>query len=251
MAWSPVAQRYCTAYARHGRHPAERLVSAAGVPGRPSVRAAARTPRSPAVNASGSPRPRMAIVSTLHGPRPGSALSAARACCQSLPGPRSIAPLASALVSAANVACRVRGTASVAGSAAASAVMLGNRCVSPPAESSAGSPCASTSRAAWVRAAAVETCWPSTTRTANSAGSTVRGTRRPGAFRTSGPSSGSSRSTSPMATGSASRSSSRRHRLIAIARSRRSVRASWHPMYSGPGRSATMPRPCGSRSVRR
>ena len=159
--------------------------------GRPSCRAASRTPRSPGRNASGSPRPRRAIVSTLHGPSPGSAASRARACCQSLPTSRSISPLARAAARALKVAWRARGRAREPGSAAASAAGLGNRCVSPPAGSSAGSPCAATSRAAWVRAAAVDTCWPSTTRTANSAGSTVRGTRRPGALRTSGASTAS------------------------------------------------------------
>ncbi len=43
----------------------------------------------------------------------------------------------------------------------------------------------------------------------------------------------------------------RRHRLIAVARSRRSDRVSWQPMCSGPGRRVTMPWPCGSRRVRR
>ena len=43
----------------------------------------------------------------------------------------------------------------------------------------------STRRPAWVRAALTDTCWPSTTRTASSASSTVRGMRCPGAFATS------------------------------------------------------------------
>ena len=46
------------------------------------------------------------------------------------------------------------------------------------------------SRPASVRAPATETCWPSTARTASSAPSTAPGTRRPGALRTSGASSG-------------------------------------------------------------
>ena len=40
-------------------------------------------------------------------------------------------------------------------------------------------------RRAWVRAAFSDTCWPSTTRTASSCSSTVRGMRCPGALATS------------------------------------------------------------------
>ena len=99
--------------------------------------------------------------------------------------------------------------------------------------------------------AEVDTCWPSTARTAISSGSTVRGTRRPGLFPTSGASTGSSHSSSSTATGSASRSSNQRQRLIAVERSRRSVSVSRQSTWSGSGRSATIPCPCGSRRVRR
>ncbi len=58
----------------------------------------------------------------------------------------------------------------------------GNRWVRPPWRVGTGWPCRATSREAWVRAAAVDTCWPSTARTAISAPSTQRGTRRPGAL---------------------------------------------------------------------
>ncbi len=121
MACSPVAHRYWTAYERQGRHPAACRLSAAGVAGRPSPFAAARTPRSPGTKASGSPSPRIAIISTVQAPRPGSAASPARARAQSLPALRSTDPLASALASAAKLARRAAGNASVAGSAAASA----------------------------------------------------------------------------------------------------------------------------------
>ena len=251
MAWSPVAHRYCTAYARHGRHARACAISALGASGNPRSRAAYRMPRSLATKASGSPSARIAIDSTVHGPIPGSAASCSRALSQSLPAPRSISPAASVAISVVSVVRRDFGNASVSGSSPASASMVGNRWVSPPAGSSIGSPCASTSRCACVRAAAVDTCCPSTARTANSSPSTVRGTRRPGAFSISGASTGSVRSRSSTAIGSASRSSIRRHRLIAIARSRRSVSDSWQAMWSGIGLSATTPWPCGSRRVRR
>ena len=54
-----------------------------------------------------------------------------------------------------------------------------------------------------------------------------------------------------MATGSASRSSRFRHRLIAVERSRRSLRARRQPTWSGIGHRVAMPWPYGRRIVRR
>ena len=68
----------------------------------------------------------------------------------------------------------------------ASASGAGNACVIEPSGSSSGVPYAATSRAATVRAAATETCWPRTARTALSAPSTAPGTRTPGSAATSG-----------------------------------------------------------------
>ena len=82
--------------------------------------AAAGHPRSFVTKASGSPSPRIAIVSMVHGPRPGSAARADRAWSQSLPADRSTLPLARAVARPANVARRAPGSASVAGSTAAS-----------------------------------------------------------------------------------------------------------------------------------
>ena len=73
------------------------------------------------------------------------------------------------------------------------------------AGSASGSPAAATSRPASVRAAATEICWPSSARTASSAGSGCPGMRRPGAARTSGPSRWSSPRRARIASGSASR----------------------------------------------
>lgn len=61
---------------------------------------------------------------------------------------------------------------------------------------------ATTRRAARVVAAATEICWPSRARIASSAGSGWPGTRRPGAERTDGPSSGSLPSRRSIAAGS-------------------------------------------------
>ncbi len=219
--------------------------------GRPSSRAARRMPRSVGRKASGSPRARMAMTSAVQGPKPGRARSWARLCGQSLSTPRWSSPSASRRTRVVKVVRRVRGIASDSGSSAARASGAGKRWVRPPSGSSTGSPCAVTRRAAWVRAAAVETCWPSTARTANSASSTVRGTRRPGALSTSGARTGSRRSWSSIATGSASRSSRRRQRLMATVRSRRSLRVRRQAMWSGVRVRATMPWPYGRRSVRR
>ena len=235
----------------NGRHACAAAVSAAGVDGRPRLRAAFTTPRSLAGKASGSPRPRIAMTSTVQGPNPGSLASRRRAPFGSASGPRSSAPDASAVTRVVRVVRRDRGSARVDGSSSASAAGSGKRCVRPPSGSSTASPWAVTRRAAWVRAAAVDTCWPSTARTASSAGSTVRGTRRPGAAATSGARCGSRPRCSSMTAGSASRSSSRRQRAIAVSRSRSSSRSRRHATWSGRGASATMPEPCGSRRVRR
>lgn len=228
-----------------------RAVRAAGVAGRPRRSAPRRMPRSVGRKASGSPRARMAMDSTVQGPKPGSAESSARARAQSVSWSRRSVPSARAATRVVSVVRRVRGSASFSGSSPASASGVGKRWVSPPSGSSTSTPWAVTRRAAWVRAAAVETCWPRTARTANSAPSTVRGTRRPGPASTSGASSGSVRSRSSTATGSASRSRSQRHRLIACVRSRGSVRESRAAMWPGCGVRATVPWPYGRVSVRR
>lgn len=51
--------------------------------------------------------------------------------------------------------------------------------------------------------------------------------------------------------GSASRSSNHRHRVIAVDRSRKSVKVSRQSMCSGNGHRVTTPWPCGRRRVRR
>ena len=149
----------------------------------------------------------MAMVSIVHGPSPGSAASR-------LAGPvpsrcpatgrarrrparrpaRRTTPAGPGAWPAARPRPRPAVLADVrwpCGRALASTAGDGNSWVRPPAGSVTGSPYAAASRPAWVRAAAVDTCWPSTARTANSAASTVRGTRRPGALATSGASTGS------------------------------------------------------------
>ena len=147
-----------------------------------------RTPRSPGMNASGSPRPRMAMVSIVHGPSPGSAASTSRA-----RGP--VAARRRSIAAARRSARRPSGAAASPGrrlrhGAACGRVRLpasaGRRrgtggWVRPPAGSVDRLAVARRPAApAWVRAAAVDTCWPMTARSANSAASTVRGTRRPG-----------------------------------------------------------------------
>ena len=186
-----------------------------------------------------------------HGPIPGSAASRARCSFQSAPAPRSMSLLRERAGQSHQRSPRRCGIARLAGAAWTSAAGVGNSDVRPPAGSGTGSPYAATNRAAWVRAAAVETCCPSTV------GSRIRFRPRsaapdgPGLSPPAARETGSVLSWSSTAIGSASRSRSRRQRLIATGRSRRSVSDSWHPTWSGEGRSATMPWPCGSRSVRR
>ena len=118
---------------------------------------------------------------------------------------------------------RLRGIGNDAGSTAASAAGDGNTWLTGPPSMASGAPTAATMRPATVRAPATEICWPMTARTAVSNGSTLPGTRRPGAAATDGASVGSSPSAASTATGSASRSSSRRTRRTAGPRSRQSA----------------------------
>ena len=85
----------------------------------------------------------MAIVSIVHGPRPGSAASRRRASCQSPPTLRSIWPAASAPASAANDSRRRPGHGQRwPDPAAASAAGVGEQPGQAAAGSSTGSPCA-------------------------------------------------------------------------------------------------------------
>src|SRR5664279_1939207 len=127
MGCSPVAQRYCTAYERHGRHRREWSDSALAVPGIPSLSAASLTPRSPARNASGSPRDRIAMLSTVQGPKPCRAFSLTLASRQSAPRSRSSRPCDTASTRPISVRRRDCGMARSAGSIAASTSAVGNR----------------------------------------------------------------------------------------------------------------------------
>ena len=98
---------------------------------------------------------------------------------RSHPGPRSRRPVAERVDHAGERARPAPGSAGFGALAAAPAD--GKRWVRPAVGSVDGLAVGRHQAAAAVRAAAVDTCWPSTARTANSAPSTVRGTRRPGA----------------------------------------------------------------------
>ena len=234
MAWSPVAHRYWTAYERHGRQAAARPVSAAGVAGSPAARAAARTPE-----VGGRERVRVAERphrDGLDGPRPeaGHGARAAPAppasrCrrsgrCDRRPAPPPARRTRRAVIAAA------RGRAAAASAAGSGTAGSGRRRDRRPARRTRppGGPRACAPRRSRPAGRA-----PRAARTPSA--STVRGTRRPGALPTSGASARRRESRSAIATGSASRSSSRRHRLIALARSRRSVRRSWQLTWSGCG----------------
>ena len=189
------------------------------------------------MNASGSPSARIAIVSTVHGPKPGSAASRARACVPVAAGAQVDLAGGERAGQRRSASCAgTAGTASVAGSSPASAAGSGTGGSGRPPGRRPARRARSPGGAAWVRAAAVETCWPSTARMANSAA--VDGARHPPArvpWPPAAPAPGPWLSSSSTATGSASRSSSHRHRLIAIDRSRRSVSASRQAMWSGGG----------------
>ena len=166
---------------------------------------------------------------------PGSSASRAVVSAGPAPGSRLSRPAAAAVASARSVRCRLVVRPSPDRSAPASSAGLGNSAVSPAGlPGGAGGPCCAASRPANVRAAATETCWPSTARTASSNPSKLPGTRSPGRARTSGASSSSAASAASMAAGSASASSSLR--LPA---------ASWliQPGWLSPARSSTCPWP--------
>ena len=78
IGWSPVAHRYWARRPATGARRWHGLVSAAGVTGRPSSAAACGCRGRSRAKASGSPRARIAIVSMVQGPKPGSAASRAR-----------------------------------------------------------------------------------------------------------------------------------------------------------------------------
>src|SRR5678816_573689 len=69
QAWP--CHRYMTAYARHGRQASASVAASFVATGPCPLPSAARTPRSPAGNASGSPSARIATYSAVHGPMPG------------------------------------------------------------------------------------------------------------------------------------------------------------------------------------
>ena len=155
----PDAHKYCTAYARHGRHRRDLRSKADTDVGNPTYAAAVFTPRSVGKNASGSPNARMAIVSTVHGPTPGSARNKKRASSQSQPGPNSNPPPVTASAKVFTVSRRTDGIANTAVRSALHNVSIdGNSFPRPPPGSSTLSPNAATKRPAWVRAARVDTC---------------------------------------------------------------------------------------------
>ena len=83
---SRVVHRCWVAYERQGRHRAPCVTSVRCVSrASRAASAASRRPRSLAGNASGSPRPRIAITSAVQGPIPGNASNCLRARSQSLP----------------------------------------------------------------------------------------------------------------------------------------------------------------------
>ncbi len=193
----------------------------------------------------------MRMYAAVHGPIPGRSRSVRSASSRSAPTSRTRRPLASAAASASRAARRPPGRGRSAGSAARSASGVGKSCATPPDGVRSDSPNRSASRPARVRAPATETCWPRTARMPVSAGSTVPGTRLPGERRTSRPRTGSGRSASMIATGSASRSMRRRHRATAVARSRGSSRRRRQRTPSSTGTISTTAAPWGSRRLRR
>ena len=200
-----------------------------GSSGRPSATAPRRIPRSVGMNASGSRNARMATYSAVHGPIPGSATRERRSSVGSAPASMTTSPASTASASATRARRRPAGMENAPGSRSARstrAAGVGKRWVTAPTGAGRRSPAARTSRPATVRAPGTETCCPMTARTASSKPSAAPGTRRPGSRRTRSPISGSSHRASKMATGSASRSSSWRHRATAVCRSRRSARIS-------------------------
>ncbi len=126
----------------------------------------------------------MAITWRVHGPTPGIVASAAIAASRSLPGPRLRSPFVNAFTSAREGGASLLGhrqlrvaTTHSATGRDGSVHRRGHSRVHRDA---------ATSRPACVWAAAVETCWPKTARSAISAPSTHRGTRRPGDLFTTG-----------------------------------------------------------------
>ena len=143
-----------------------------GVAGRPSSRAASRTPRSVAGTRPGRRGRASRSSRRVHGPKPGSARQPrAGPRAQSLPGLEVDPP--------ARQRPGQRRERRAPGPRAGPA-WPGPARPAPPGRETGGSGrrpgrrparrARRASRPAWVRAAAVETCWPSTARTANSAG---------------------------------------------------------------------------------
>ncbi len=121
----------------------------------------------------------------------------------------------------------------------------------PPERSPPIAAAARTIRPNVVRAPETLTCCPTTARTAISNPSTARGTRTPGSAATTAASAGSAPSIASTASGSASRSNSRRHRATAGARSRTSLSRRVANTHRSAGRNATLAVPCGRTSPRR
>ena len=204
------------------------------------------------MKASGSPSARIAIVSTVHGPIPGSAAS-----CRA--GPLPVAAHPEVDLSAGERACELdQGVTARLREGQRGRVerCQGGRCreqVSQPAGRVGDLFAVSGHQPGGVRARRRGGHLLPEHRAHRELGR-VDGSRNPasrGLVARAGQARGSPLSRSPTAAGSASRSRSRLQRLIAIARSRRSDRASWQAMWSGSGRRVTMPWPCGRRSVRR
>ena len=167
-----------------------------------------------------------------------------------------MAPDASAEASVMSARPLAKGIGRSAGASPAIVATSGKTCVSappaapgpgppatdsPPAKPAAsmdpasGVPHSATSRAPSRRAAATDTCCPSTALMAISLPSTAPTARRPGQSAASGPITGSSVKNPEIAHGSASRSSSRRHRCTAAVTSRRSDSASEQSTQLAPG----------------
>ena len=179
------------------------------------------------MNASGSRRARMATYSAVQGPIPGSATSEARNSEGSVPGSMTTVPLSTASASATRARRRLPGMEKVAGSSSGQRDqrVRGGEEVGDPSdglgERLARQPYQPPGNRAGPRHGDLLADDGAHRELEPVDGS---GHTPPGSAATRGPISGSGRSASRMATGSASRSSSWRQRDTAVVRSRRSER---------------------------
>ncbi len=163
------------AYARHGRQPTARFSSSREL----RSLAARSKPRSPAGNASGSPKARMETYCAVQAPIPGRSQKRPRNSSTFTTPVNAILPLQTACAKERMQRARALGSPILERSLAANFSGVGKICVSPWLTTT-GVPNARTSLPDRVVAPATVTCWPRMARTASSNPSQQPGIRRPG-----------------------------------------------------------------------